>query len=216
MKRFMVVLATLALALVAEAASAQDTGVVSKGIKVGLSAYSFGGEDSDAIFSDWATNSRLGLAVGGFVTFALGPNFSLQPELLYVMKGVGYEREADRWKFNLNYIDLPVLLKYRFATTGSARPNLFAGPVVSAALSAKIVSYVGPDWEPQEADISYGVRDLDFGLAIGGGLDFAMSGGTLTVDVRYVLPLTRWSDYVENEDPVLTNQGFLVMAGVGF
>jgi hypothetical protein len=60
------------------------------------------------------------------------------------------------------------------------------------------------------------VRDLDFGLAVGGGLDFALSGGTLAVDVRYVLPLTRWSDYVENEDPVLTNQGLLVMVGVGF
>lgn len=47
-----------------------------------------------------------------------------------------------------------------------------------------------------------GVRDLDFGLAVCGGLDFALSGGTLAVDVRYVLPLSRWSDYVENEDPV--------------
>ncbi len=216
MGRLTVVLAILAVSLVAATAAAQGTGLASKGIKVGLSAYSFGGEDSDAVASDWATNSRMGLAVGGFVTFALGPDLALQPELLYVMKGAGHERGADRRKFNLSYVDLPVLLKYRFATTGSTRANLFAGPVVSAALSAKIVSYVGPGWQPQEVDISYGVRDLDFGMAVGGGLDFAMSGGTLTIDGRYVFPMTRWSDYVENEDPVLTNQGFLLMAGVGF
>ncbi len=216
MKRFMVVLAVMAVALAVEAAPAQETGLVGKGFKVGLSAYSFGGEDSDAMFSDWTTGSRIGLAAGGFLTFALGPNLALQPELLYVMKGVRYERETDRWKFNLNYIDLPVLLKYRFATTGSLRPNLFAGPVVSALLSAKMISYVLQYGEFQEADISSGVRDLDFGLAVGGGLDFALSGGTLAVDVRYVLPLTRWSDYVENEDPVLNNQGLLVMVGVEF
>jgi hypothetical protein len=96
----------------------------------------------------------MGLAVGGFVTFALGPTLALQPELLYVMKGVRYERETDRLKFNLNYIDLPVLLKYRFATTGSMRPSLFAGPVASALLSAKMISYVLQFNEPQEADLS--------------------------------------------------------------
>lgn len=216
MRRGATVLAMLIVGLAAGIAAAQETGLVGKGLKAGLSSYSFGGADSDAIFEEWKACSRMGLAVGGYATFALGPNLALQPELLYVHKGTKYEREWDRWRFSLDYLDLPVLLKYRFATTGATRPNLFTGPVVSTLLSAKMVSYVLGAEQPQSTDISYGVKDLDFGWAIGGGLDFEMAGGSLSFDVRYVLPLTRWSDYVENEDPELSNKGLLVMAGVGF
>lgn len=210
MKRFLMVLAVLGVALMAGIAAAQDTGLVGKGIKAGLAMYTFGGTDND--FVGIEPDSRMGLGVGGFLTFAMGPNFALQPELLYVMKGAKYEEGGAELTWKLNYLDIPVLFKYRFPTEGSTRPNLFAGPVGSIKMSAKAKAEEGGVEE--EEDVSDIVKGFDFGLAFGGGLDFAMSSTTLTFDVRYTLAMTEWPDV--DGDASIKNNGWLVMVGLAF
>lgn len=210
MKRSVMVLALLAVALMAGPAKAQERGLAGKGIKVGLSMHSFGGDDRD-IEKEGPPETRYGLAVGGFLTFGLGPNLALQPEALYVMKGARFEMGDDEITLKFAYLDIPVLLKYRFPTTGGTRPNLFAGPVGSIRLSADIQ---GIEAAEEERDYSAFVKGFDFGLAVGGGLDFAMAGSTLTLDVRRTIALTEWPDGLEGES--VRNEGWLVMAGIGF
>lgn len=211
MKRSVLVLAVLVVALTAGAASAQETRLEGKGIKIGLSMSSFGGADRD-IESEAPPETRYGMAVGGFLTFALGPNLALQPEVLYVMKGAEFDFGDDKASLKFAYLDVPVLIKYRFATTGSTRPSLFAGPVGSIKLKARYRQV--ENGIEMEQDYSEYVKGLDFGLTMGGGLDIAMTGSTLTLDVRYTFALTEWPDVSEGGS--VTNNGWLVMAGVGF
>jgi len=212
MRRSVFTLTVLGLALAAGVVAAQEVGLVAKGIKAGLAMSSFTGDDKE--YEGVEPGTRMGLAAGGFLTFALGPNFALQPEALYVMKGAKYEEGGDELTIKLNYIDIPVLLKYRFTAAGSTRPCLFAGPVASIKASAKAKSDFGGVEE--EEDMSDEVKSLDFGIALGGGLDFAMASSTVTFDVRYTLGLTDWVDDLGDEDVVVKNSGWLVTLGIGF
>ncbi len=211
MKRSVMALALLAVALMAGPAPAQERGLAGKGIKVGLSMHSFGGDDKD-IEKEGPPETRYGLGAGGFLTFGLGPNLALQPEVLYVMKGARFEMGDDEVTLKFAYLDIPVLLKYRFPTTGGTRPNLFAGPVGSIRLSADLQSV--EDGAEEEWDYSALVKGFDFGLAVGGGLDFAMAGSTITLDVRRTIALTEWPEWTDRGS--VRNEGWLVMAGVGF
>lgn len=213
MRRILFLVAVVAMAALAGVAAAQDTGLVAKGFKVGLAMYSFTGDDTE--FEGLEPESRMGLAAGGFFTFALSPNFALQPEVLYVMKGAKYEEGGDKLTFKLDYLDIPVLFKYRFATAGSTRPNLFAGPVASLKMSDKLEAEV--DGVEVEMDMPGDVKGVDFGLVLGGGLDFAMSSTTVVFDFRYTLGLTDWPDVDEGgEDVSVKNSGWIVALGVAF
>lgn len=211
MKRCAAVLAVVVVALMAGVAPAQETGLVGKGIKIGLSMSSFGGDDRD-IEKEGMPETRYGLGAGGFLTFGLGPNLALQPEVLYVIKGAVFGPDDDGFKIKFAYLDVPVLLKYRFPTTGSTRPNLYAGPVGSIRLSADV--RLREDGTETNFEYSDYVKDFDFGMAVGGGLDFVMAGNTITFDLRRTFGLTKWP--VGFERPSVKNNGWLVMAGVGF
>ncbi len=210
MKRCLAIVAVLAVALMAGVAAAQETGLVGKGLKLGLSMYTFGGSDNE--MEGVSPDSRMGLGAGGFLTFALGPNLALQPELLYVQKGAKYEEGGVTATLKFDYLDIPVLLKYRFPTEGSIRPNLFAGPVGSIKMSADLKVEAGG--EDASTDVSDEVKGFDFGVAFGGGLDFALSSSTLTFDVRYTLAMTDWPD--TDVSASAKNNGWLVTVGVGF
>jgi hypothetical protein len=212
MRMMLGVLAVAALALVAGTAAGQDTGLVGKGFKVGLAMSEFSGDhpELDEVDPDLKT----GLAAGGFLTFALGANLALQPEVLYVMKGSVYEEGGYKYTFKFNYLDAPILFKYRFPTEGKTRPNLFAGPVPSFNLSARLHDEA-PSGD-REDDFEH-VKGFDLGFAFGGGLDFATASSTITFDVRYTLGLTEWYDGEDPDNEVtLKNRGWLVAAGIGF
>lgn len=214
MKRVLCVLAIAGLALLAGTAAAQESGLIAKGIKAGLGMYKFSGSDND--IEGASPDLKMGVAGGGFLTFALGPNFALQPEVLYVMKGSKYEEDPYKLTFKFSYLDIPVLLKYRFPTAGTTRPNLFAGPVASFKMSAD-VEEEGPDGT-EETDFSDAVKGLDFGLALGGGIDFTAGANLITFDVRYTIGMTDWPDADDDDDdaPTIKNSGWLVMAGFSF
>lgn len=74
-----------------------------------------------------------GFHVGGIADFSFSPNFSLQPNLLFVMKGGGLFTEGKAQIFS---IDLPINALYRH--------NGFfigAGPNLSYGVSAKLKPY---------------------------------------------------------------------------
>lgn len=211
MKRILCVLAVLGVAMLAGTAAAQ-TGLVGKGFKAGLAMSTFTGDDNK--MDDLSPDSRMGLGFGGFLTFGLGPNFALQPEVLYMMKGAKYEEGDAKLTYKLNYLDIPVLFKYRFPTAGNTRPNLFAGPVLGFKMSADAT--YEEDGDEETEDVSDMLKSTDFGLTIGGGLDFAMASTTITFDVRYTMGMSDIPDDPDADDVSLKNAGWLVTVGLGF
>jgi hypothetical protein len=168
---------------------------------------------------DWKT----GFDGGAFLSINFGQNFSIQPEVLYTQKGMklSFMGLVDvTWK--LDYVEVPVLIKRTFPTSGSVKPVLFAGPAIGFLTTAKLTaSALGIE---EEFDIKDVHKSTDFGLCVGGGIDWLMgTSGKLTMDVRFTASLTdnfdRTNDVVEAYIPAgegLHNWNIAFMVGYGF
>ncbi|MBE0567161.1 MAG: PorT family protein [Krumholzibacteria bacterium] len=213
MKRLTGLFIVMAIVVGAGSAAAQGTGLVGKGIKAGLAYYTFTGADKE--IGGVAPDLEPGLAVGAFVTLALGPGLDLQPEILYVQKGAQYESNGYTFTFDLDYLEIPILLKYRLGTGGGVRPSLFAGPAFAIKLKAE-----GTESGPGGSEtVDYGdqTNALDVGLAFGAGLGIPAGANLVTFDARYTLGLTDWPDPADvDEELSMKNSGWLVMAGITF
>jgi hypothetical protein len=115
--------------------------------------------------------------------------FTIQPELLFSTKGTKAEYGGAAFdqevKFNLNYLDLPVLAVFKLGKAA----EIHVGPYVSYLLNANI---------SHDGDLGSGVDDLDrgnfkafdYGLSGGFGLNF----GGIQVGARYNYGLAEIAD----------------------
>ena len=160
-------------------------------------------------------DSKIGLALGGFVDVPLGTNspLSIRGEVGLVNKGAKAEEGSATLKLNLDYIEVPVMVKYNIPVEGNLMPNLFAGPVVGFLMSAK--QKYEFDGDEEEMDVKEFLKSTDFSLCFGGGVDIVMgTSSVLTLDVRYELGLTNVLD--QDGDGELKNNAFMFGVGWGF
>src|SRR5689334_5653725 len=136
--------------------------------------------------------------VGGVVaSLPLSKDFAFQPELVYSMKGSKFSEQGVDGEFKLNYVELPILIRYDIPVVGTTKPFLLAGPALAFQTSCKIS---GTD---QGATVTFGCKDFfrqigadvdvkkfDTGAMFGGGLAFDVGGRVLSLAVRYNLGLT--------------------------
>lgn len=162
MKKIYLLLAVCALTTTANL-KAQN---IKFGLKAGLNSASIYGKDTD-------NDAKLGLHIGGFIEKTINSDFAIQAELLYSQQGA----KNNDIKANLNYINVPVLLKYNI----NSRFNLQAGP----QLGVNIVSKV-EDNDGNSANIE-DVATLDFGLCMGAEYYFTQNIG---LNARYAFGLT--------------------------
>jgi len=233
MKRFVIIVVTLLAVAGLATTSLAAQGAILKGVKGGLNFAKFTGPDAGGL------DTKTGFAFGGFVRIPLSPNVSIQPEVLYTRKGAktsGYlEDVMVEFKLNHDYVEIPILVKVAIPTEGQVTPTFFAGPAIGfkTAAKAKVEASVGSVSGSGDIDIS-NAADVDFGLAFGGGADFATTNFTIVLDVRYTLGLTKVYDDTDpwDESAVLTelpisdsdtgiapdvkNGAFTVMVGIGF
>jgi hypothetical protein len=200
-----------ALVVVAGAgrATGQDRGAAF-GFKGGVNFSSFhGSADLDTGDVLVAPVRRTGLAGGAFLAIAAGPSVVIQPEVLFTQKGARYTRGGDELTYEVDYLEVPLLLKLRLGG-GSARVALFAGPAAGFTLTSKVVGRSG-DGEESSNDTKDQVRSVDWGLALGAGVDIAAGSGTLTLEGRYTLGL---SPLARDPEPDETRSGFDPKNGV--
>lgn len=210
-KRWIVVGGVAALGVVAGArgAAGQDRGAAF-GLKGGVNLASFHGRgEVDTGEVRLAPVRRTGLAGGAFLAIAAGQSLLVQPEVLFTQKGARYARGGDQLTYEVDYLEVPLLLKRRLGG-GSVRGALFAGPAAGFALASKVVGRSG-DGEEVSGDTSDQVRSVDWGLAFGGGVDIAAGGGTLTLEGRYTLGL---SPLAREPEPDETRSSFDPKNGV--
>jgi len=161
------------------------------GLKAGLNIADYKGVWRD-------TDFKMGFCGGAFIIFSINEMLAVQPEFLFSMKGAnlgeivrtdefGNIIETSSIREVLSYLEIPVLGKLSVLRQSRVRPNLFAGPYFALKLSGK--HKVGS----QETDMEY-LKDTDYGLVVGGGVDFELGQGELTVDARYTLGLAKIYD----------------------
>jgi hypothetical protein len=152
------------------------------GIKAGANVANVNGNFADNI-TDWKT--QVGFCGGIFLEFNFGRLLTLQPEVLYTMKGA--EAVIDdgvitgTGKLRFDYLEIPILLKLRIPT-GSVHPFIFAGPAFGFNLKATFEDITGG-----ASDVD-GANKVDYSAVLGGGLQL---GRSIHVDVRYTLGLQK-------------------------
>lgn len=216
MKNLILAAAIILLLCVAASAQQATTGITGKGFKLGFDIAKI---NTDYNELDEFLDSRVGFIGGAFLTYNLNRQFAVQPEILYVSKGASKDLIFVNAHWNINYLEIPVLLKYDLMPNGPAHPNLFIGPAMDVLLSSdlKVLDY--------KFDVADGMKTIDFGLAFGGGLDYKH----FTFDVRYTLGLTNTVDakkvnkvteaesgdwYYLEGDPSIKNTNISFMVGV--
>lgn len=112
-------LALVGVTLAATPLAAQEKATV--GFLAGASFTTLTGTDSSV-----STSSSTGFAGGVYLGIPVARSLVLEPEVLYANKGAGIEGTGET--LNLNYIEIPVLLRYQFTPDGGAFAYL--GPYV--------------------------------------------------------------------------------------
>lgn len=184
---------------------------IEPGLHVGVTATTFSG-DSNTDFG-YRASFGAGVSFGIPVT----TNLLLQPEIRYAAKGgrsdsgtiEGYDGEL-RIKSTVAYLEIPVLLVYRFDRGRTMQPRIFAGPYVGRRLDATI------EWEPvsggpRQSDSDDSVVEYDYGVVGGAGLEFDVAGEAVLVGARTAIGL---SDVRDRPDAPLRNTAFEVFIGM--
>lgn len=200
MKRISIIM--IAVVFCASLANAQ--GITGYGIKGGLNIANLTGDDVED------TDPKMGLAIGGFLTYSINETFAIQPEIYYSMQGAKQEVPDEDMDIDIDYdydyIQIPALVKFYIPIEASISPNLFLGPALGINVNDKFKI----DFEGMEVETDANVKTLDFGLIFGAGVDV----GPVTIDARYNLGLTATDDSEEEFD--VKNSVISIMVGYSF
>lgn len=147
---------------------------------INVSNYSGGNINSDA---------KVGYHLGGLLNFGFGEIFSVQPEVLFSTQGAKVENLGSKKHFKVNYLNVPVMLKFRIANGFFIE----AGPQVGFRISESIPDQTINDF----------AKGLD--LSAGAGLGFQSDAG-FGVQLRYVAGLSKVGDFSAGDiDPDFKN-----------
>lgn len=129
-------------------------------------------------------NMKTGFNAGVYAKIPFAKGFSIQPELLYSGKGAKLTYDnillgTGEYRFNLNYVDLPVLAVVNIAKN----LNLHAGPYVSYLVSADVTRLNSASGSVDKIKNlkTDDFNRFDYGLAGGLGLDVQ----NFTIGARY-------------------------------
>ena len=194
----------LLVSLMMSAASAAAAQGTSFGVKGGVAFSTLSFDPSSEISYDL----RSGLVVGGFVAFPLGSRLTIQPEGLFVQKGAKADDLGVSATIKLDYVELPVLVKYRIAGGPARSFHLLGGPSVAFKVSASSSATFGGT--TIETDNDDDIERLDYGVVAGAGMD----AGRFTIDGRFTFGVANVNK--EQDEPESRTRSVAILAGVRF
>jgi hypothetical protein len=197
-------IAATALAVALLAASSASAQTFQYGVKGGVNFATLSVEDGDSAF-----DSRVGVVLGGFVTWKALSWLELQPEFLFTSKGAKVEDRGVTSDLIVDYFEVPILARYSRPLSDNWRFYVAGGPTLATRLRARTRTEFSGGTE--EIDIDDDVEQMEFGVAIGGGLET----GRWVFDGRYTLGLSD-VDADPSETATFRNRTISVTAGFRF
>jgi len=154
-------------------------------------------------------NMLVEFSVGLYKDIGLGiDKVTFSPELLYSRIGAKVPmyvgREIYDTNFKLDYIRIPLLLKYHFINNSTITPSILLGPYVGFNIRAKAVAM----YEDLSLDYRPIVKTMDFGVTFGGEVAI----DRFNLGVRYGFGII---DVLKGEVSE-KNRVLSVVAGIGF
>jgi hypothetical protein len=211
MKKFLAVLTFFFLAASLAQAS---VGITRIGVMIGANLASLSRTEQ---IIDWRI--KLDFTGGVFLTFSLADFFAIEPEILFSKKGSSYREEIDNGvmttSIGLAYLDFPLLAKFYvpLGEESRTRPMLFAGPYLGWKIRSKLdltyEDYFGPVGESHDLT---GLKSMDTGLVVGGGLDLDVKGGKFMIDIRYSTSFAT----ISKTEAGMKNRVFTILIGYSF
>lgn len=209
------------------AANAQDK--IAFGVRAGVNVntLSYSGDPE----SEMDLKSRAGFHVGAVMDWNFAGSFYLQPGVYFTTRGAKYEQtyadEGDSYsyseKYNMSYLQIPVLASYRLTVSQSVKIDINAGPYAAFGLGGKLK--ITDDDYSEKFDIFGKSTDeetrgdfkrFDAGLRFGVGASIRK----FYVGVAYDLGLTNLArtgdDAQWGKDTKFRNGSFLVSVGYNF
>ncbi len=181
---------------------------LSFGIKGGTNIAEFSFKDNGTNINQESIN---GFTFGAVLEIGLGGNIFLQPEAVFIQKGSKVQVLTEDNKVNVNYLDIPVLLKMKIINSNVFNVNLLAGPSFGLALNGE------ETMGGQTVDVNFGGEDglkrLDLGINAGGGIAANLGSIGVFGDVRYLFGVSNIS---EDNNREIKNKGLNLSVGLMF
>ncbi len=185
--RFASIMSVVAVLAVGNLPAQSNIGL---GVVAGIDFATFTGSDANLSILGLDKGSLTGFLGGVFVTVPLGSSVVLEPEAVYVGKGTNYAINESGVSgditFDLEYIEVPVLLRYNFQSDGG--PYALAGAAVGFNISCT-VSGSGDAALPSTDCVDLGtVAGVPFdatSVTFGGVVGLGYQRGKVGVEGRY-------------------------------
>lgn len=180
------------------------------GVMGGINLAKLAGDDVDD------AKNRVGVLGGLSYVRNWGGAAGLEMDILYSAKGVKSVEGNDEFTIKLNYLEIPVLLRYDFPSTSAVRPHLAIGPSLAFRTGCGAETKTGGasvsvDCDELQEGLDVKLKSFDLGATVGGGLDFAMGRNTFTVGARYTMGLMAVADA---DDDDTKNRVISLFAGI--
>lgn len=149
------------------------------GLRVGLALSTVNSDDAYLDGSGMASGITMGLVTG----FQLAPSTPIffETGLSYTEKGGRGNYAGSKFTYDLNYLELPLLLKYDYWASRDMRIQPFIGGYLACGVGGKV-----KDFGHRQAVSSFNedfFRRFDGGLRIGCGVEFTHLYGELAYDL---------------------------------
>jgi len=164
-------------------------------------------------------------SVGAFLSsFFIKNQLGIQPEIHYAVKGfdvveedLGQEISS---KYKISYIEIPVLIAYRFPLKGRLTPGLVLGPYLGFVHNVIEVQTAFGNTEKRELDDN--LKKTDFGLVFGANVRYRFGSMNVLLSARYNLGFVNISrnimevSYDFRDNDTIKNRALTISLGVTF
>lgn len=160
-------------------------------------------------------NVKVGYHIGIYHDAPITDFLSIQPEILFTSKGAevqydGFLGGSGKYRYNLNYLEIPVLVKLKMAGF-----NVHAGPYAAFLVGANVKDV---DSNGNVQGVTSLDRDdfnqVDFGASLGVGFDFL--GGNIGARYDFGLNEIDRSNFAGEAASSAKNSAFMLSIGFDF
>lgn len=177
------------------------------GLLAGVDFATLHGSDLDN--SGANVSSRTGFVGGVSMRLHLARHVGVEFDGLYSQEGAKLSSDGGVATVKLDYIRVPVLLRFTIPTQTSVHPFLAAGPSFGFKIGCK-ASSGGVSVDCSNSN-GLDVKSFDFAGAVAGGVGFRVGTEELSVQARYTYG---FSDVSNSSN--IKNKNFAVLAGFAF
>jgi len=152
-------------------------------------------------------SSRIGFGLGIVVDYPLTDQLDLHAEPMFLQKGGRIDITSEVVVFKINYLEIPLMLRYIFEYDASFLPYAMAGPSIGLLTSAKYDNNAGRVQDEKDS-----TKGIDLGVGFGGGVKLPRGNKTFFAELRYVLGLVDINK--EAHESTVKNRGLQLVGGV--